>query len=109
MSAFKDAVAADIHGVFINPVEFAETHLINGQRVVAMVDRDILKERSPPSSSEYAEGVFLEELLIYVADADLPRKPVKGELLRLDNDRFLVTEVAENMGVLEITIRANEA
>lgn len=109
MSAFKDAVAADIKGVFLNPLEFADEHLINGQRVTAMVDSDIIKERNAPTAAEYAEGVFLEEKLVYVAEGDLLRRPVKGELFRLDGERYLVKEVAENDGVLEITIISNEA
>lgn len=109
MRAFKDAIAADIKGVFINPLEFAEQHNINGQIVTAMVDSDILKERSRPTASEYAEGVFIDEKLVYVAADDLQRKPVEGEMFRLDNRRYIVKEVVDNMGVLEITITANEA
>lgn len=109
MSAFKDAVAADIKAVFINPIEFADLHNINGQMVNAVVDRDVIKERQQPSAAEYAEGIFREEMLIYVEASELRRKPVKGEILRLDSELFLVAEVAENMGVLEITLQANEA
>lgn len=109
MSAFKDAVKADIKRVFINPLEFADEHEINGDAVLAVVDRDVIKERQQPTATDYAEGVFMEEILVYVEADDLPRKPVKGELMTLDGERYLVKEVAENMGVLEITIIANEA
>lgn len=109
MSAFKDAVNADIKRVFINLLEFADQHNINGQMVDAVIDRDVIKERQPPTASEYSEGIFLEEILVYVAADDLQRKPVKGEIFRLDNEMYLVKEVAENMGVLEITITSNEA
>lgn len=109
MSAFKDAVAADIKRVFINPLEFADWHNINGDNVLAVVDRDVIKERQRPTAAEYAEGVFLEEILVYVDASDLSRKPVKGEIFRLDGEMFLVVEVGENMGVLEITITSNEA
>lgn len=47
--------------------------------------------------------------MIFVAKNDLPRVPVKGELLRLDGERYLVDEVAENMGMLEITIQDNQS
>lgn len=109
MSAFKDAVAADIKAVFINPLEFADKHNINGQAVDAVIDRDVIRERQLPTAAEYSEGVFREEMLVYVDAADLRRKPVRGEIFRLDGDLYLVSEVAENMGVLEITIQANEA
>lgn len=109
MSAFKDAVQADVKRVFLNALEFADMHRINGALVRAMVDRDVLKERPRLRIEEYAEGVFREELLVYVATGDLPRVPVRGEIFRLDDERYLVEEVAENMGVLEITVAANEA
>lgn len=109
MSAFKDAVSSDIKGVFINALEFADEHTINGETVICVVDTDLIKERGTPSSSEYAEGVFLEQISIFVDKDDLPRVPVKGEMLRLDGDRYLVDNVSENMGVLEITIEDNQS
>lgn len=109
MSAFKDAVKADIKQVFINLLEFADVHNINGEEVAAVIDRDILKERPNLTTSVEARAIFEEEIHIYVAYDDLVRKPVKDEILRLDGAIFIVEEVAENMGVLEITIRANEA
>lgn len=109
MSAFKDMVAADVKAVFINQLEFADMHNINGVMVNAVVDRDVIKDRQARAGvSEYSEGVFADEMLVYVAADDLTRKPVRGEIFRLDGGLYLVQEVAENMGVLEITITANE-
>lgn len=108
MSAFRDAVADDISRVFINPAEFGELHDINGQMVEAVIDRDVLKER-PHARTDSIEGVFHDEVLIYVAADSLRRKPVIGEILRLDGGLFLVVESGENMGVLEIMARSNEA
>lgn len=108
-SPFKQQVAADVAATFINPLEFASTHDINGSFINVVVDRDVLNERQAPTASEYTEGIFKEQLLLYVATVDMEVKPVKGEILWLDGDMYLVAEVAENMGVLEITIEANEA
>lgn len=108
-SAFKQAVQADISRVFINPGEFADEHLIDGHRVVAVVDSDVMQERGSRAATEYAEGVFVSEKRIYVAAEELPWSPVRGEQLNLDGDRYMVTDVAFNMGVLEITIQANES
>lgn len=109
MSAFKDAVANDVKAVFINGLEFADEHTINGATVQCVVDSDITKERNTPSSSEYANGVYIEQKMIFVAKSDLPGVPVKGEMLRLDGDRYLVDEVQESDGMLEITIEDNQA
>lgn len=107
MSAFKDAVKADLKGVFINLDEFADVHLINGEKVEAVIDRDVLKERPNLTTSTEAKAIFAEEIHIYVAYDDLPKKPVKGQILDLDGTIYLVQEVHENMGILEITIAAN--
>lgn len=108
MSAFKDAVAADIKRTFINALEFADLHDINGTEVLAVVDRDVLEERNARSYAEYAEGVYSAQIKVYVDAADMPNRPVRGALFRLDGERYLVDECGENMGVLEITIEANE-
>ena len=36
-------------------------------------------------------------------------RPVKGELFFLDNERYIVDRCNENMGILEITIEANDS
>lgn len=108
MSAFKDAVKADIKQVFINHLEFADLHQIDGVEVLAVVDRDVLKERPNLTTSVDAHAMFEEEIHVYVAYDDLSVKPVRGQILNLDGTIYLVSEVHENMGVLEITIRANE-
>ena len=114
MSAFKDQVAKDIQGVFINPLEFAEQHqigvvgLFDPIPVDAVVDQDVIEERKGRTSTEYAEGVYSSQIMVFVKAADLPNQPVRGQLFRLDGERYLVDNVASNMGVLEITIEAND-
>lgn len=108
MSAFKDAVAADIKATFINELEFADEHTVNGEPVICVVDSNITDERQV-SSSEFAPGVYMDQVVLYVKQSDLPQKPVRGELLKLDNERYFVKKVADNVGVLEITLEANES
>ena len=43
--SFKDCVAADIHGVFLNNQEFASTHTIDGKEMDAVVDDDALLDK----------------------------------------------------------------
>ena len=109
MSRFKDQVAADIKQVFINPLEFAEPHNINGIDMMVVIDKDVLNERLSVTNTQYVEGVFKDEMLLYIDAKDMPRKPVIGEILRLDGEIYLVSDVAANMGVYEVTIEANEA
>lgn len=114
MSAFKDQVAKDIKQVFINPLEFADMHNIRlvgwaGADVLCVIDRDETTERSSTSATEYAEGIFKQLYHLYVATTDLLRKPVENELLWIDNHRYLVFSVFEDMGMYEITLEANES
>lgn len=108
--SFKDAVAADVKNVFINGLEFAEEHDIDGNLIQVVIDDDVLDERSGRDGGglPYADGVFRSMKKLYLAEEDLPRRPVKGELLSLDDEHYLVDECVSNMGVLEITIEANE-
>lgn len=108
--SFKDAAAADIKNVFINNLEFATEHLIDGEPVLVVIDDDVVDNRQGRRGGgmPYADGVFLAQKLLYVAKSDLPRAPVRGELLNLDDEDYLVDKVNDNFGVLEITIEANE-
>ena len=109
MSRFKDFVAKDIVSTFINADEFAEAHNINGvDGIICVIDSDIIQERNSQSYSEYSEGVFQTQVMVFVAASELPERPVKGEIFRLDGDLYQVFECAENDGMLEITIQAND-
>lgn len=109
MKSFKGLVNADINGVFMNPKEFAVPHRVNGKVINCVVDDDILAERlSTQSNQEYFDGVFKSQRLIFIEKNQLPHVPVVGELFRLDGDRYTVKNVADNMGVLDITIESND-
>lgn len=108
MMTFKDAVAADIQNTFINADEHADEHNINGNLVNCIVDENVIDEKSGQNTG-YVDGVFVKRVVIFVAESELPRVPVRGELLRLDGERYLVDDVASNAGVLEIRIEANES
>lgn len=101
MSAFKDAVLNDISNVFFNVDEFAEKHYINDQDVFCIVDKDITKERNQ-TMSNYAEGVFIDSVVIYVRCRDIENKPVEGELLYLDDIMYIVRSVNVESGILVI-------
>jgi hypothetical protein len=108
--SFKDAVAADVKNVFINGLEFADEHDVDGNLIQVVIDDDVLDERSGRDGGglPYADGVFRSMKRLYIAEVDLPRRPVKGELMSLDGEDYLIEKCVSNMGVLEIDIEANE-
>jgi hypothetical protein len=111
---FKSAVAADIKGVFLNPREFGEPHMLAfgknaPKEIVCAVDEDLIDERqSRKQASEFAEGVFKTQKVIFVDAADLSARPVQDENCYLDGKRYKVDDCADDMGVYRITIGAND-
>lgn len=106
MSAFKDAVSRDIGAVFLNIEEFADKHVLNGQDVTCLVDKDLTNEANKTASNPL-EGVFLNTITIYVKCGDIATQPVEGEILRLDGERYFVRSVSVEMGVLVIVAEVN--
>ena len=103
MSAFKDAVAADVKNVFINLDEFAEEHEIGYEVVPCILDKIITQGNSDTAML----GVFVNQLTIYV-EVGLIETPVEGELLNVDGAMHLVKSVSNEAGVLVIVAEANE-
>ncbi len=101
--SFKNQVLSDL-AVFLNEDEFAERHNIDGRDIPAVIDRDILKQRS-----QRVDGVYSGEVLLFVRASDLPVRPVVDQRMRVDNELFYVVDCNENDGLLEITLGANRA
>lgn len=106
MSRFKDAIAQDVKQTFINPAEFAVSHVINGKEIVCVIDKFLTTEATDTITSPL-EGVFVNALTIYVETGVIP-KPIEGEVLMLDDRMCLVKSVSDEMGVLAIVVEANE-
>lgn len=105
MSAFKDAVAADVTHVFINADEFADWHDIDGVRLCCVIDQDVTQTYSNAMGNSI-EGVFKNTVQIHVRAVDMER-PVEGELIRVDGSLHLVESVSDEMGVYVITATEN--
>lgn len=101
MSRFKRFVSLDVKRAFINIEEFAEEHLLNGERVTCVIDKDLTQDAKNI-------GVFMNAITIYVETADLEAKPVEGELLDVDGNMYVVRSVSDEDCVLVIVAEANE-
>lgn len=104
---FKESLVNDLSKVFINTNEFADTHNINGVDVDCVVDKDLTDGLKNPMSNYQREGVFLRQILLFVKVADI-EKPVEGERLTLDNELYIVDNVSEDNGLLEIHLSRND-
>lgn len=104
---FKDCVAGDIHGVFLNRMEFADTHTIDGREMDAVVDDDALLERDAARGGVHSDGIYRVRRLLYVAKADYGGRPPSGKRLNLDGREYRVVQADDAAGMLTIEIEAN--
>lgn len=105
-SPFKRMVARDNSRVFINMMEFAAEHNIDGRMVPCVLDTDLYKERQS-AVSQRIEGVFVDTVSLFVELRNLAARPKVGMTMRVDRQLYVVAEVSEAMGMLEITLEAN--
>ena len=103
MSGFKDSVAADLLGVFINLDEFGETYRIEGKEIPIVVDNDELKERQGGQDLAVAESATL----FYARVCDLPARRPAGESLNVNGRECLVDDWKEDMGLATVVLREN--
>jgi len=102
MPSFKDIVAQD-NGLFLNQDEFADSLIIDGREVTAVLDQ-ISDGKSPLA---YAEGVSLLTHTLFVSEAEFGRAPEQNQWLVINGLRYRVERVGEDMGMLTILLEAN--
>ena len=107
---FKECVAADIPAVFLNKMEFADDHIINGKKMTALVDDNELQERDKFKLAGAAAGGtgYKATRMVYGAKADFGHRPALGVIVNLDGRDYRVTQgTTEEAGILAIALEAN--
>lgn len=110
MPKFRDFAASDLNVLF-NLDEFAEIHNIDGQDIPAVLDVDHLKGRTryPEELFHAVNGVYISAITLFVRLEDMGERPVVGQHIRVDGELYMVAGCSESMGLLEITLEANQA
>ena len=108
MMSFKDIIADDVHGVFMNTEEFSEKHTVNGIEMAVQIDSNEQIEREK-RFNQHMDGIYLNQKLIYVAASDFGPLPKQGSILTLDKRTYRVADAVSEDGVYSITIEANRA
>ena len=104
---FKEQIAADISTTFLNCLEFADTHTVNGKEMAAVVDDNELLERDKAKiMAAQTEGTYKARRLVYVAKADFGPRPAQGAMLTLDGKAYKVKTCTEEAGVLAVELEA---
>ena len=104
--SFKECIAADVFNVFLNKLEFADTHTVNGKKMAVLVDENELLERDKAKLGTHADGVYKSRRLIYVAQADFGPRPAIKSVLTLDRVAYRVRDCTAEAGILAIELEA---
>ena len=104
--SFKECIAADVSNVFLNRLEFADTHTVNGKKMAVLVDENELLERDKAKLGTHADGVYKSRRLIYVAKADFGPRPAIKSVLTLDRVAYRVRDCTAEAGILAIELEA---
>jgi hypothetical protein len=106
--SFKECVAADVYNVFLNKLEFADTHTVNGKKMAVLVDENELLERDKAKLGTHADGLYKSRRLIYVAQNDFGHRPAIKAVLTLDGRPYRVTNCTAEAGILAIELEVTK-
>lgn len=106
--SFKEEIREDVKEVFLNELEFADEHLVNGKPMMVLIDENEIIEREKKEKSDM-DGIYTRKLLIYVRPEDFGPLPARGAAITLDGNRYLITDAVDEYGVYSITMEANRS
>ena len=106
--SFKECIAADVFNVFLNKLEFADAHTVNGKKMAVLVDENELLERDKAKMGIHTDGLYKSRRLIYVAQKDFGKRPAIKSVLTLDGLAFRVADCTAEAGILAIELEATK-
>ena len=102
--SFKDCIASDVSAIFLNRLEFADTHTVNGKKMAVLMDENELLERDKAKLGSHADGLYKSRRLIYVAQKDFGPRPAIKATLTLDRVTYRVRDCTAEAGILAIEL-----
>lgn len=106
--SFKEILQQDVKNVFLNPLEFGETHLVNGEPMTISSD-DIENIEREKKMKSHMDGIFTRQVFFYVASADFGPLPKEGGIIDLDGEKYTVVDATDECGIYGITMEANRS
>lgn len=108
MISFKEQLEADLD-IFINADEFAETHNINGQDVICVLEGLTTKEQITKANGTLAfDGISALTRVLHIKTADLHERLAHGNVVELDGETFRVGDAVEDNGITTITLEVDQ-
>lgn len=106
--SFKEILNQDIENVFLNTLEFADIHNVDGKNMPIQIDDNEVIEREKKAKSNM-DGVYVKQKLIYVKAKDFGSLPAIGRQIMLDGKRYLITDSTDEYGIYTITLEGNRS
>lgn len=103
MEGFKDMVDADRLGVFIDVDYFGVEAVVEGKKILIVLDNDELKNRQGGQDLAVAESATL----FYARTEDLPKRRAAGENININGRECIIDDWQEDVGVSTIALREN--
>lgn len=104
----KDVIDSDIDNVFLDVNEFADIFNVDGKEIIAILTDSTIQERSRRNSGNY-EGVYTDKKVLSVKASDFPIRPVRGQIMRVNEGIYMVDSCGESMGMYDITLVENDS
>ena len=105
---FKDLLRQDVKNVFLNPAEFGEEHIVNGEKMLIIIDDNELTEREKRMKSNM-DGMYKKQTLVYVSALDFGPLPGVGKPVKIDGITFIVADSLNEGGVYSLHLEANKS
>lgn len=104
---FKEILFNDIQSTFMNPDEFSEVHIVDKKRMVVQIDGNEVTERAKKQAEHgQIDGIFMHQIVMYVAKKEFGPLPARGRILSLDNKNFRIMDAVDEGGIFSITLGA---
>ena len=92
MSGFQEMAAADLHGVFLNPDEFAQRHTVryDGETYpdIPLALTAVRQQDREPHRNDHAQGLYLATAVLHGALSDFHGvQPEKGRRIEVSEPR----------------------
>lgn len=98
---FKDMVAADRFGVFLDIAFFGELAIVEGTEIPIVLDNDQLRKRQGGQELAIADSMTL----FYARTEDLPARLAPGSNLNINGRECLVDDCSHAMGMTTVILR----
>ncbi len=109
MTPFQEQIAADNAAVFINDLEFAAEHDLNGNVCKAILQDISIAEADIDARNRIAySGIYGSRLQVNCLKKDLPEVPVYGNAFYVDERPYIIESCADDMGILTLQLVASE-